>query len=79
MTASKMGRTLTQDTWKRSQVRLPQTLYDEIFEYAENQGISLNQAIIDLAGKGLKPSNGELGEKLDQILTEIKSLKSQHP
>ena len=75
MTTSKMGRTLTQDTWKRTQVRLPQVLYDEIFEYAENQGISLNQAIIDLTNKGLASSPTDQTNLLTQILTEIQAIK----
>ena len=75
MTTSKMGRTLTQDTWKRTQVRLPQVLYDEIFEYAENQGISLNQAIIDLTNKGLASSPTDQTNLLTQILTEIQASK----
>ena len=70
-----MGRTLTQDTWKRTQVRLPQVLYDEIFEYAENQGISLNQAIIDLTNKGLASSPTDQTNLLTQILTEIQAIK----
>lgn len=72
-----MGRTLTQDTWKRTQVRLPQVLYDEIFEYAENQGISLNQAIIDLTNKGLASSPTDQSDLLTQILAEIQSLKNK--
>lgn len=53
MSDKKTGRTLTQDNWKRSQVRLPQPLYDDVFNYAEQHGISLNQAMIELLDKGL--------------------------
>lgn len=46
-------RTLNQNNWKRTQVRLPQPLYDNVFEYAEKHGISLNQAMIELLEKSL--------------------------
>lgn len=66
---------LNQDDWKRTQVRMPQEQYQAVVDYANDNKMSLNSAIIDLVDKGLKPSNGELGEKLDQILHEIQSLK----
>lgn len=70
-------RSLNQDEWKRTQLRMPQEQYQAVTDYAKDNNLSLNSAILDLVDKGLKPSDNELGEKLDQILTEIQSLKSQ--
>ena len=66
-------RTLNQDNWKRTQVRLPQPLYDNVFEYAEKHGISLNQAMIELLDKGLLRKNTDL----DIIMIELQSIKEQ--
>ena len=66
---------LNQDDWKRTQVRMPQEQYQAVVDYANDNKMSLNSAIIDLVDKGLKPSNGELDEKLTQILHEIQSIK----
>lgn len=66
-------RTLNQDSWKRSQVRLPQPLYDDVFEYAKKHGISLNQAIIELLDKGLLRQNTDL----DAIMIELQLIKEQ--
>lgn len=68
---------LNQDEWKRTQVRMPQEQYQAVTDYAKDNNLSLNSAILDLVDKGLKPSDNEVGEKLDQILTEIQSLKPQ--
>lgn len=38
----------TQDTWKRSQVRLPNSLYDVVIKYAKDKNMSLNTAIVHL-------------------------------
>lgn len=64
----------SQDTWKRSQVRLPNTLYHAIMEYADKNNMSLNTAIIELTNKGLLAEPIET-DKLDLILKEIQSLK----
>lgn len=66
---------LNQDDWKRTQVRMPQEQYQSVVDYANDNKMSLNSAIIDLVDKGLKPSHDNLEEKLNQILTEIQSLK----
>lgn len=65
-------RTLNQDNWKRSQVRLPKPLYDDIFEYAKKHGISLNQAIIELLDKGLL-----LGNKHNQEIQDWRELSNE--
>lgn len=66
-------RTLNQNNWKRTQVRLPQPLYDDVFKYAEMHGISLNQAMIELLDKGLLRKNTDL----DIIMIELQSIKEQ--
>ena len=50
------GRTLTQDDWKRTQVRMPQDLYSDLMQYAEKNNISLNSAMIELMDRGLEQS-----------------------
>lgn len=47
----------SQDTWKRSQIRLPPSLYHGIMNYAEERNLSLNTALIELADKGLLADN----------------------
>lgn len=46
-------RTQNQDDWKRSQIRMPQEQYDEIAEFAKENDLSLNAAMIDLIDRGL--------------------------
>ncbi len=48
-----LGRVRTQDDWKRTQVRMPQKLYQLIVNYGEKEDLSLNSAIIDLIENGL--------------------------
>lgn len=66
-------RSLNQDEWKRTQLRMPQEQYQAIVDYASDNKMSLNSAIIDLVDKGLNPVDQT--ELLQQILTEIQSLK----
>ncbi|HAV4227229.1 TPA: hypothetical protein JIQ06_003507 [Acinetobacter baumannii] len=56
MADPKTGRIVSQDDWKRTQVRMPQELYDDLTNYAENKNISLNTAMITLMTKGLEPT-----------------------
>lgn len=65
----------SQDTWKRSQIRLPPSLYQAITEYAEKHNLSLNTALIELANKGLLSEQDFVDDKFDLILKEIQSLK----
>lgn len=65
---------LNQDNWKRTQVRMPQEQYQLVVNYANDNNMSLNSAIIDLVDKGLQPTDLTQA-KLDQILTEIQSIK----
>lgn len=66
---------LNQDDWKRTQVRMPQEQYQAIVDYANNNNMSLNSAIIDLINKGLLSEQDFVDDKLDLILKEIQSLK----
>lgn len=46
-------RHLNQDSWKRTQVRMPQDLYSELSNYAKENNLSLNSAMLALCEKGL--------------------------
>ena len=46
-------RTLNQDDWKRTQIRMPQEQYQAIADYAQNLNLSLNSAMLELMEKGL--------------------------
>lgn len=47
-------RTLNQDDWKRTQVRMPQEQYEALMSYAEKNNLSLNTAMLELMDLGLK-------------------------
>jgi len=47
-------RTLNQDDWKRTQLRMPQEQYEAVMRYAEKNNLSLNTAILELMDTGLK-------------------------
>lgn len=53
MVNPKTGRVVSQDDWKRTQVRMPHEQYDMIVEYAQNKDISLNSAMLELMDNGL--------------------------
>ena len=48
-----MNRTYQKD-WKRTQVRIPQDLYNKVVKHAERENTSLNTAMLQLIKKGLK-------------------------
>ncbi|GAA5003213.1 hypothetical protein GCM10023206_06700 [Acinetobacter puyangensis] len=50
----KTGRAVSQDDWKRTQVRMPQEQYEAIMTYAETHNLSLNTAMLELMEIGLK-------------------------
>lgn len=50
----KTGRAVSQDDWKRTQVRMPQEQYEELMSYAEKSNLSLNTAMLELMDLGLK-------------------------
>lgn len=67
----------TQDTWKRSQIRLPPSLHQAVVNYANDNNMSLNTAIVELLDKGLISSPTDQSDLLTQILAEIQSLKNK--
>lgn len=54
MSESKTGRAVSQDDWKRTQVRMPQEQYEVLMNYAENNNLSLNTAMLELIDLGFK-------------------------
>lgn len=42
-----------QDEWKRTQLRIPNSQYELVNDYAESKDLSLNSAILDLINIGL--------------------------
>ena len=46
-------RTLNQEDWKRTQIRMPQEQYQTVVDYAENNNLSLNSAVLELLDKAL--------------------------
>ena len=87
MSNSKTGRVVSQDDWKRTQVRMPQDLYSDLMQYAEKNNISLNSAMIELIDKGLEQSAMqepslrdeivELHRQSREILDALKRLKEK--
>lgn len=51
------GRAVSQDDWKRTQVRMPQEQYEELMSYAEKNNLSLNTAILEFIENGLSIEN----------------------
>lgn len=54
---NKTGRVVSQDDWKRTQVRMPQEQYENILSYASKKDISLNSAMIELMAIGMASSS----------------------
>lgn len=69
MADPKTGRAVSQDDWKRTQVRMPQDQYEAIMEYAEKNNISLNTSMIHLMDIGL------IAEGFGSNLANINSIK----
>lgn len=72
-----------QDTWKRSQVRLPNSLYQVVAKYAEDKSMSLNTAIIHLLDIGLVKeteriqSVRELYRLIGEVNERIQAIENQ--
>jgi hypothetical protein len=72
-----------QDTWKRSQVRLPNSLYQVVAKYAEDKSMSLNTAIIHLLDIGLVKETErmqtirELKQALNEANAKMQALENQ--
>ena len=76
MADPKTGRAVSQDDWKRTQVRMPQAQYKAIMEHAEHNNLSLNTAMLELMDKGLNSkSHFDLIEETvtmsDQVIDKI--------
>ncbi|MHA3105391.1 hypothetical protein [Acinetobacter sp. ANC 3791] len=54
MAENKTGRAVSQDDWKRTQIRMPQEQYEAVMSYAEKNNLSLNTAMLELMDLGLK-------------------------
>ena len=50
-------RTLNQEDWKRTQIRMPQEQYQTVVDYAEKNNLSLNSAVLELLDKALDLDN----------------------
>lgn len=61
----KTGRIVSQDDWKRTQVRMPQDQYDAIATYAKDNNLSLNTAMLELMDRGLSAK-----DKIEEMLNE---------
>ena len=59
-------------------LRIPQELKDQIEKSAKDDGRSINAQAVYLLQKGLQPTDLTQA-KLDQILTEIQSIKKPLP
>lgn len=59
-----------QEDWKRTQIRIPEHLYDELTEYANNNGLSFNSAMLELMNKGLKMKN-DIPEILETFAQQL--------
>ena len=46
-------RTLNQEDWKRTQIRMPHEQYQTLVDYAEKNNLSLNSAVLELLDKAL--------------------------
>lgn len=65
MVENKTGRAVSQDDWKRTQVRMPQEQYEELMNYAEKNNLSLNTAMLELMDLGLKSkTEGKSGRSI---------------
>ena len=72
MADPKTGRAISQDDWKRTQVRMPQEQYKAIMEHAEQNNLSLNTAMLELMDKGLLSSSDKAPiDSISKISDEI--------
>jgi hypothetical protein len=78
MADPKTGRAISQDDWKRTQVRMPQEQYQAIMKYAEQNNLSLNTAMLELMDKGLSgPSDELMLTKVDELTEEVLELSRE--
>lgn len=65
-----------QDDWKRTQIRIPVGIYDDIADYAEKNNLSLNTAMLELMDRGLKSSTPTTSQ--EEINDAIKAFLEQY-
>lgn len=68
-----------QEEWKRTQIRIPENLYDEVTRYADKNDLSFNSAMLELMEKGLqlKTDLGEIVEEFSQQLIQQKHVREE--
>lgn len=77
-----MPRMTTKEPVKRSEIRLPESLYKRVKAHADARPMSLNDALIDLLGIGLasvdaeSPSVVELANRLVDVERRLATLES---
>lgn len=52
-----------QDDWKRTQIRIPIALYEDVVQHAEQHNISLNYAMLELMDRGIHSLSKKDGQK----------------
>lgn len=68
MNSDKVKRAITQEDWKRTQLRIPNELYENTLQYAEKNNISLNTAVLEFIENGLiTESTSTQGKNIDYI------------
>lgn len=67
-----------QKDWAKTQVRLPPDLHPDIKEYAKNNDLSMNAAIVQLLRKGLKLQDTNINE-MDIFMRHLKNLVAGMP
>lgn len=83
-----------QDDFKRTQVRMPQDLYEKLVEFAERENISLNSSILKLIDTALSiddvenrrimcnrivDSDGGNVDQSNYLLDRLTEIFNQHP
>ena len=75
-------RTLNQEDWKRTQIRMPQEQYQTVVDYAEKNNLSLNSAVLELLDKALDSDsavnvNDQSISKIADKIVELLKKKQQ--
>ena len=76
MSNEKVKRSVTQDDWKRTQLRIPVEMYENTLAYAERNNISLNTAVLEFIENGLSIENSlTQGKNINLIFFPKNSVK----
>ena len=74
-------RTLNQEDWKRTQIRMPQEQYQTVVDYAEKNNLSLNSAVLELLDKALDSDSAvnvndqSISKIADKVVERLKDQK----